>query len=125
MALQRESVASEVTLPACSAERLSGASRESLRATGWALQLGQGTHASDHRHAMTTPGKSAVPQLVIAALSILSAVFTGLAWLGQPLRIVQLLTLVGLGMTAGVTWARAIWRVRRRAPARAEDSVRV
>lgn len=73
---------------------------------------------------MTPRSKSAVPQFAIAVLSILGAVFTGVAWLGQPLRMVQLLTLVGLGMAAGVSWAQAIWRVRHRAPERAEDSVR-
>jgi hypothetical protein len=82
------------------------------------------TRAFDHRHAMTPRSKSAVPRFAIAALSILSAVFTGVAWLGQPVRMVHLLTLVGLGMTAGVAWAQAIWHVRDRAPERAEDSVR-
>jgi hypothetical protein len=40
------------------------------------------------------------------------AVVTGIAWLGKPLRVVQLLTIIGLSMTAGVAWARAVWRVR-------------
>ena len=70
---------------------------------------------------MTTSSGSAVPQFAIAALSILSAVITGFAWLGQPLRLVHLLTLVGLSMVAGVAWAQAIWRVRHRANERAED----
>ena len=72
---------------------------------------------------MTTRRQSAVPQFAIAILSIVSAVFSGVAWLGQPLRMVNLLTLVGLSMVAGVTWAQAIWRVRHRASERAEDSM--
>lgn len=63
---------------------------------------------------MTTRRQSAVPQFAIAILSIVSAVFSGVAWLGQPLRMVNLLTLVGLSMVAGVTWAQAIGRARDR-----------
>jgi hypothetical protein len=86
----------------------------SLRATGSTLQLLARAHPFHHGHVMTTRSRSVVPQFAIAALSILSALFTGVAWLGQPLRMVHLLTIVGLSMTAGVTWAQAIWRVRHR-----------
>lgn len=40
------------------------------------------------------------------------AVVTGIQWLGGPLRLVHLPTLVGLAMTAGVAWAPAVARVR-------------
>ena len=53
----------------------------------------------------------------MAGLSIVVAVATGIAWLGQPLRMVQLLTIIGLSMTAGVAWGRAVWGVRQAAPA--------
>ena len=53
-------------------------------------------------------------EFMLAGLSIVVAVATGIAWLGQPLRMVQLLTIIGLSMTAGVAWGRAVWRVRQR-----------
>lgn len=40
------------------------------------------------------------------------AIVTGVAWLGQPLRLVNLVTIIGLGMTAGVSWTQAVLRVR-------------
>ena len=58
----------------------------------------------------------------LAGISITIAVVAGIAWLGQPLRLVQLVTIIGLGMTAGVAWARAVWRVRQ---ARAGNGSRV
>ena len=51
-------------------------------------------------------------EFMLAGLSIVIAVATGIAWLGQPLRMVQLLTIIGLSMTAGVAWGRAVWRAR-------------
>jgi hypothetical protein len=71
---------------------------------------------------MTPRSRSAVPQFALAAVSILMAVITGVAWLGQPLRMVHLLTIVGLSMAAGVTWAQAIWRVRHGSAERARNS---
>jgi hypothetical protein len=61
---------------------------------------------------MTTSTRSVVREFVLAGLSIVLAVAAGVAWLGQPLRMVQLLTIIGLSMTAGVSWARAIWLAR-------------
>jgi hypothetical protein len=60
---------------------------------------------------MTTKSRTVIA-FVPALLAIVVAVATGIAWLGQPLRMVQLLTIIGLSMTAGVAWARAVWRVR-------------
>jgi len=48
-----------------------------------------------------------------AILSIVVALATGAAWIGQPFRAVQLVTLVGLGMTAGVSLMQAVARRRR------------
>jgi hypothetical protein len=61
---------------------------------------------------MTTRTRSTIFAFVIAAISIVIAVVTGVAWLGKPLRMVNLVTIIGLSMTAGVSWARAVWRVR-------------
>lgn len=61
---------------------------------------------------MTPRTQSTIPAFVVAGLSIVIAVVTGVAWLGKPLRVVNLVTLIGLSMTAGVSWARAVWRVQ-------------
>jgi len=63
---------------------------------------------------MPSDTTSAKPAFVLAGISILLAVATGLAWVGQPLRLVQLITLLGLGMMAGVSWLQAVMRVRQR-----------
>jgi hypothetical protein len=62
---------------------------------------------------MTNATRSALPMLLAALLSIVVALATGAAWIGQPFRAVQLVTLVGLGMTAGVAWMQAIMRLRK------------
>jgi hypothetical protein len=49
---------------------------------------------------------------VVAGLSLVLAVATGVAWLGQPLRLVHLLTIIGLGMITGVSWMQAVLRAR-------------
>jgi hypothetical protein len=49
---------------------------------------------------------------VVAGLSLVIAVATGVGWLGQPLRLVHLLTIIGLSMTAGVLWMQAVGRAR-------------
>jgi len=49
---------------------------------------------------------------VLAGISLALAVVTGIAWLGQPLRLVNLLTIIGLAMTTGVSWMQAVLRVR-------------
>lgn len=61
---------------------------------------------------MTTATRSAVPTFVLAAISLVLAVVTGIDWLGKPLRMVNLLTIIGLSMVAGVAWAQAVWRVQ-------------
>ena len=71
---------------------------------------------------MKTRTPSAISSFVLAAFSILIAVFTGVAWLGQPLRMVQLLTLVGSSVGAGVTLTQAVARLRNRDQERVVDS---
>ena len=44
---------------------------------------------------MATSTRS-IPAFVVAGLSLVLAVATGVAWLGQPLRLVHLLTIIGL-----------------------------
>jgi hypothetical protein len=61
---------------------------------------------------MTATARTVVSAFVPPLLAIMIAVVTGIAWLGKPLHMVQLLTIIGLSMTAGVAWARAVWRVR-------------
>ena len=52
------------------------------------------------------------------------AVGTGLAWLGKPLRLVHLLTIIGVSVSAGVSLAQAVWRARQlRHESRSESSV--
>jgi len=62
---------------------------------------------------MTTRSRSTIPEFVLAGISLVLAVVTGIDWLGKPLRLVNLLMIIGLSMTAGVTWARAVWRVQK------------
>jgi hypothetical protein len=60
---------------------------------------------------MATSTRS-IPAFVVAGLSLVLAVATGVAWLGQPLRLVHLLTIIGLGMITGVSWMQAVLRAR-------------
>jgi hypothetical protein len=66
---------------------------------------------------MSTSTRSAIPAFVLAGLSLMLAVATGIEWLGKPLRLVHLLTILGLSMTAGVSWMQAVSRARRERPA--------
>jgi hypothetical protein len=66
---------------------------------------------------MSTSTRSAIPAFVLAGLSLMLAVATGIEWLGKPLRLVHLLTIIGLSMTAGVSWMQAVSRARRERPA--------
>ena len=59
-----------------------------------------------------TKGPSARPAFLVAGISLLVAVATGASWIGQPFRGVQLVLILGLGMTAGVSWAQAITRIQ-------------
>ena len=51
-------------------------------------------------------------RFVIAGLSLLFAVVTGVQWLGQPLRLVHLVTIIGLSMLTGVLWMQAVASTR-------------
>lgn len=70
---------------------------------------------------MIRTARSAVPTFAVAGLSVL-AVVAGVARLGHPLHLVQLLTIIGLSMTAGVAWAQAISRARDARRGGAEDA---
>jgi multidrug transporter EmrE-like cation transporter len=59
---------------------------------------------------MTTGPRSTIPAFVLAGISLVLAVVAGVAWLGQPLRMVNLVTIIGLSMTAGVSWSQALRR---------------
>ena len=61
---------------------------------------------------MTIRTRASIPGIVLAAISLALAVVTGLEWLGKPLRMVNLLTIIGLSMTAGVAWMQAVRRGR-------------
>ena len=63
---------------------------------------------------MATSNRAVVREFVIAGIAIVLAVVAGLDWVGKPLRLVQLVTLIGLSMTAGVAWTRAVWVLRGR-----------
>jgi Flp pilus assembly protein TadB len=57
--------------------------------------------------------RASIVAFLPACIAIVIAVATGIAWLGQPLRLVQLVTLIGVSMVAGVAWAQAVSRLRR------------
>lgn len=57
---------------------------------------------------MTTPRRTVIARFFLAGLSLLIAVATGIDWIGRPFRAVELLTLVGLGALAGVSWMQAV-----------------
>ena len=65
---------------------------------------------------MRTSTRSAIPAFVLAGLSLVLALATGIEWLGKPLRLVHLLMIIGLSMTAGVSWMQAVSRARRERP---------
>ena len=65
---------------------------------------------------MTTNTRSAIRLLVITAMSLIVAVATGVGWLGHPFRLVELVTLIGLSMTAGSSWTLAVWQLRHGTP---------
>ena len=47
-------------------------------------------------------------RFVLAALSLLFAVVTGVQWLGQPFRLVHLVKIIGLSMLTGVLLMQAV-----------------
>jgi hypothetical protein len=61
---------------------------------------------------MTTTSRSTIPSFVVAGISLVVVVASGVSWLGKPLRMVNLLTIIALSATAGVSWAQAVWRAR-------------
>jgi hypothetical protein len=61
---------------------------------------------------MKTGSRSPILEFVVAGISLMIAVVTGIAWIGQPLRLVNLVTIIGLSATAGVSFGQAVWRVR-------------
>jgi hypothetical protein len=65
---------------------------------------------------MKTATRSSIPAFVVAGISLVLAVVTGVDWLGKPLRMVNLLTIIGLSMTAGVSWMQAVLRARQDRP---------
>jgi uncharacterized membrane protein len=72
---------------------------------------------------MTTSTRSTILGFVLAGLSLVITVVTGLAWLGKPLRMVNLLTIIGLSMATGVSWAQAVWRARQERSRSRTDSI--
>jgi hypothetical protein len=71
---------------------------------------------------MTIRNRSSLPAFVIAAISLVLAVVSGVEWLGKPLRLVNLVTIIGLSMLAGVSWVQAVWRVRQDRSGNRSDS---
>jgi hypothetical protein len=61
---------------------------------------------------MTTPARSAKFSFLATGIALLIAIATGASWIGQPFRAVQLVLILGLGMTAGFSWAEATARYR-------------
>ena len=61
---------------------------------------------------MTSNSRSALPAFVVAGISLLLAVTTGLEWIGKPFRLVQLVTIIGMGVFTGVFWMQAVLRAR-------------
>ena len=61
---------------------------------------------------MTPRKPSAVAVLVIAGISLVLAVVTGVELLGKPFRLVNLLKIIGMSMLAGVLWMQAVSQMR-------------
>jgi len=61
---------------------------------------------------MAVTSRSTIRSFVVAGISFVVAVASGVAWLGKPLRMVNLLTIIALSAAAGVSWAQAVWRAR-------------
>lgn len=71
---------------------------------------------------MTTRTRSAIPEFVVAGISLVLAIVSGVDWLGKPLRLVNLLTIIGLSMIAGVSWMKAVARARQNGAENKSDS---
>ena len=70
---------------------------------------------------MTKNSRSALPTFVVAGIALLIAVTTGLEWVGKPFRLVQLVTIIGMGMLTGVAWMQAIFQARQNRDDRPRD----
>ena len=57
---------------------------------------------------MTTTPRSAIPGFALAGALLVLTGATGVGWLGQPLRLVHLVSIIGLGMATGVCWMQAV-----------------
>lgn len=71
---------------------------------------------------MTPRAQSATPAFVIAGISLVLAVVSGVEWLGKPLRLVNLVMIIGLSMVAGVSWMQAVSRAREKRSKDKSDS---
>jgi hypothetical protein len=58
--------------------------------------------------------RSATYECVVAGLAIVIALASGIEGIGKPLRLVQVLTIVPLGVIAGLALGRALALVRDR-----------
>ena len=63
---------------------------------------------------MTTGRRSAVPAFLLAGVALVVTVTTGVGWLGEPFRLVHLVTIIGMGMFTGVSWMQAVLRAQQR-----------
>lgn len=57
---------------------------------------------------MTTTPRSPIPGFVLAGALLVLTGATGVSWLGEPLRLVHLVSIIGLGMATGVCWMHAV-----------------
>jgi hypothetical protein len=61
---------------------------------------------------MTRRTPSAILVFVIAGISLVLAVVTGIDLLGKPLRLVNVIKIIGMSMTAGVLFMQAVLQAR-------------
>jgi hypothetical protein len=62
---------------------------------------------------MTDGTRASIASFALAGIALVIAVATGVEWLGQPLRLANLVKIMGLSMFVGVTWTQALLRARR------------
>lgn len=61
---------------------------------------------------MSNGTRSSIASFALAGIVLMIAVVTGVEWLGKPLRLVNLVKIMGLSMAVGVTWTHALLRAR-------------
>ena len=61
---------------------------------------------------MTNGTRSSIASFALAGIALMIAVVTGVEYLGKPLRLVNLVKIMGLSMAAGVTWMQALLRAQ-------------